>query len=328
MDYQPIPRVPGAFQQPVSEAAIEAISRRAFGDGARVTAAVELGGGMYNTTLRVSLAGQERPVILRVAPRPEDQFRSERELMRTEYASVPHLAAIAPLMPRVIAADWSHEVIGRDWMIQSFLDGIPAPERLGAYPRTLWPGFFRQLGAVAKSVHAVRGERFGPVSGPGYSSWSDALAASFADIVTDLDAVGLDAADLRKAAGLVDEHRAAFDEISEPLLLSGDFWTINCLLDASAPVPTLSGVFDFDRTLWGDPAADWTIRMVMAKSDERRAFWDTYGSLDESEDAGWRRQIYEARHLGAIRLERHRLGNSEGVRYSYESMAQILSAVA
>lgn len=68
--------------------------------------------------------------------------------------------------------------------------------------------------------------------------------------------------------------------------------------------------------------------MVMAKSDERRAFWGTYGSLDESEDAGWRRQIYEAGHLGAIRLECHRLGNSEGVRDSYESMAQVLSAVA
>ncbi|MFI5689676.1 hypothetical protein [Streptomyces sp. NPDC051636] len=56
-------------------------------------------------------------------------------------------------------------------------------------------------------------------------------------------------------------------------------------------------------------------------------FWEVYGRLDQSENALWRRQVYEARHLGAVRLERHRLGNYEGVRASYDSMADILAAV-
>ncbi|MFI2303880.1 hypothetical protein ACH5AL_34380 [Actinacidiphila glaucinigra] len=88
--------------------------------------------------------------------------------MRNEYASVPWLSVIAPLMPRVIAADWSHEVIGRDWMIQTLLDGSPAsgPHGLIAYPRPAWRSFFRQMGAIAKKVHAVRGPHFGPVAGP------------------------------------------------------------------------------------------------------------------------------------------------------------------
>ncbi|MFD7282654.1 hypothetical protein ACFV80_37965 [Streptomyces sp. NPDC059862] len=86
-------------------------------------------------------------------------------------------------------------------------------------------------------------------------------------------------------------------------------------------------MYDFDRTWWGDPAADWTIRMVMAKSDERSAFWEMYGPVDQSENAVWRQKVYEARHLGAVRLERHRLGNQEGVRASYDSMADILCTV-
>ncbi|WP_224219767.1 hypothetical protein [Streptomyces olivaceus] len=92
----------------------------------------------------------------------------------------------------------------------------------------------------------------------------------------------------------------------------------------------ITGAYDFDRTLWGDPAADWPIRMVATKSDERTAFWETYGSLglEQSEDAMWRQRIYEARRLGAIRLERHRLGNSDGVRDSYEAMAAVLAAAA
>ncbi|MFF1293916.1 MULTISPECIES: hypothetical protein [unclassified Streptomyces] len=85
-----------------------------------------------------------------------------------------------------------------------------------------WPGLFRQLGEVARTIHAGRGRHFGPVAGPGYTTWSEALTDSFTDIAADLDAAGLDAADLRKAADLVDQHRAVFDRITEHRLLSGD----------------------------------------------------------------------------------------------------------
>lgn len=327
MDCEPISRAPDAFQQPVPTAAIETIYRRTFGSNTQVTTAIELGGGMYNNTFRVQVAEQDRPTILRVAPAPEQQFRSERELMRNEFATLPHLAPIAPLMPRLIVADFTHEVIERDILVQTLLDGVPAPERLTEYPRASWAGFFRQLGDVARTVHAVRGPSFGPVSRPGHASWSEALIASLVDIATDLDDVGLDSADLRMAADLVAQHRVSFDEIAEPQLLTGDLWTVNCLLDASAPAPTLRGVLDFDRTLWGDPAADWTIRMATAKQDERAAFWQTYGPPDASPRAELRARLYEARHLGAIQLERYRLGNRAGVQDSYGALAEILATM-
>lgn len=183
IEYQPIPRPPDAFQQPLTPDEIAVICRRTFGSGAQVTAAVELGGGMYNTTLRVHVTGEDRPVVLRVAPLPHKQFRSEHALMRNEFATLPYLAPIAPLMPRLIAADFTHEVIGRDVMVQTLLDGVPAAEQLGAYPRSTWPGFFRQLGEVARTVHAVRGPHFGPVAGPGHTTWSEALTDSFTSVV-------------------------------------------------------------------------------------------------------------------------------------------------
>ncbi|MFF4802263.1 phosphotransferase family protein [Streptomyces sp. NPDC001351] len=328
MEFRPVARAAGAFQQPLTAEQVQAVSRRAFGTNVQVVSAVELGSGMYNTTYRVDLVGQERPVILRVAPAPERQFRSEHQLMRNEYASLPHLAAITPLLPRVIAADWSHEVIGRDWMIQSHLDGIPAPERLGDYPRTLWPAFFRQMGAITKTVHAVRGAHFGPVNGPRYATWSAALVASLGEIAADLDDAGLDAADIRKVAAVAARESAVLDEITEPRMSLGDHWTLNTMIDGAAPEPTITGIFDTDRTYWSDPASDWTIRMAMAKPDERTAFWETYGPRDESPHAVWRSRIYEARHLGAIRLERHRLGNAHGVRDSYRALGTVLDSVA
>ncbi|MGG7568821.1 phosphotransferase family protein [Streptomyces sirii] len=256
IQFRPVERVSEAFQQSLSAEEIEGVCRRAFGSDTTPVSAVELGTGMYNNVYHVELAGRARPVILRVAPGEGRQFRSERHLMRNEFASVPWLAVIAPLMPQVITADWSHEVIGRDWMIQTHLDGVPAPERLGAYPRTAWPVFFRQMGAIARSVHAVRGPRFGPVAGPGYATWSDAVIASLEEIATDLDGAGLDSADVRKVAAVAGHDRAVLDEVTEPRLLTGDLWTVNCLLDPEAEEPVITGVLDFDRTLFGDGQAD------------------------------------------------------------------------
>ncbi|MEU7184099.1 MULTISPECIES: phosphotransferase family protein [Streptomyces] len=325
MEFRPIERASQAFQQSVSAEEIQAVCRRVFGADVLVVSAVELGAGMYNSVYRVVVAGQERPVVLRVAPKKDRQFRSERHLMRNEFASLPYLAVIAPLMPKVIAADWSHEVIGRDWMIQSFLDGVPAPDHLGTYPRAVWPVFFRQIGRVARDIHAVRGPHFGPVAGPAYTAWSEAVIASLEKIAADVDSVGLDSSDLRKVADVAGHERAVLDVITEPRMLSGDLWTVNVMLADSAPEPTITGVFDMDRTWWGDPAADWTIRMAQAKQDERVAFWEAYGPQDRSAAAVWRSRVYEARHIGAIRLERHRLGNTDGVRGTYDDMAAVLA---
>lgn len=325
MEFHRVERAAQAFQQSVTEADVQAICHHVF--TAKARCATELGAGTYNNTYRVEVAGQRRPVILRVAPEPGRQFRSELQLMRNEYASIPWLAPIASLMPKVIAADWSHEVIGRDWMIQTFLDGVPAPDHLGAYQRSTWPTFFRQMGAITRKVHTVRGPGFGPVVGPAHSTWSAAVLASLDDIAADVESVGLDAADLRKVAAVAGDERVVLDEITEPRMLSGDLWTVNVMLADGAPEPIITGVLDMDRTWWGDPAADWTIRMAQAKDDERTAFWENYGPLDHSPAAQLRQQIYEARHIGAIRLERHRLGNDDGVSATYEDMGAVLTAL-
>ncbi|WP_406359546.1 aminoglycoside phosphotransferase family protein [Streptomyces sp. NBC_00715] len=325
MDLRPIPRDPHAFQQPLTGEDLQNIARRAFGEAVHVATAVELGGGMYNTTYRITLDGVDEPVILRVAPAPVRQFASERELMRNEYASVPYLATLGDLMPRVLFADWSQEIAGRDWMVQSHLSGVPAPERLGDYARGLWPGFFAQIGGITARVHAVRGPRFGPVAGPGHDTWSAAVVASLTAIADDVSSLGLDAADLRKVADIAGEHREVLDEITEPCLLTGDLWTVNTMLDRHSPEPLITGVLDLDRTLFGDPDADWTIRMATAKQDERTAFWDTYGPRSHSPAATWRSLVYEARHLGAIRLERHRMHNTDGVRDTYPLVAAVLA---
>ncbi len=327
MDFRPIERVPGAFQQSVTAEQVHSMCQRAFGSGVGVVSAVELGNGMYNNTYRVDISA-ERPVILRVAPEPARQFRIERELMRNEYASVPYLAPIAALMPSTLAADFTHEIIGRDYLFQTILDGVPAPDSLSDYPRAQWGAFFGQMGTIARSIHGVRGRRFGPVADPTFATWGEAVIASLDDTATDLDNAGLDAADVREVTALADKHRAVLDEIIEPRLLHGDLWTVNVMLAPGGVEPTITGVFDCDRTSWGDPESDWTIFMASKRpSPERDVFWETYGQLSSTPAAAQRRLIYQARHVGAIRLERHRLGNADGVPGTYDDMREVLDSL-
>ncbi|WP_405533043.1 aminoglycoside phosphotransferase family protein [Streptomyces avidinii] len=312
MEFRTIQRPDGSFQQSVTASDVQAIARAAFGRRAVVESTVELGGGLYNSVYRIRLRAAAEPVVLRVAPPAERQFVSEAHLMRNECASVPWLAPIAALMPRVLAADFTGTVIGRDWMIQSFLPGTPAPQRLSSFPKDTHPLFFRQLGEITAAVHAVVGPHFGPIAGPGHARWSEAIMASLRQIADDVEGCRLDAADLRRAADVARAGADRLDEVSVAQLLTGDLWTVNTLL-APTPVPAICGVLDMDRTWWGDPEADWTMRMARAKQDERLAFFEACPAPADTESARWRRHLYEVRHLGALRLERHRLGNQAGV---------------
>jgi aminoglycoside phosphotransferase (APT) family kinase protein len=326
VEFRPVERAPDSFQRSITQEQALAMCRQAFGAPVQPTSVIELGYAAYNNAYRVDL-GSDRPVILRVAPEPSRQSRAERSLMRNEHASVPYLAPIAALMPRTLAADFTHQIIGRDYLFQTLLDGVPAPDGLAAYPRPEWAPFFRQLGTITRRIHEVRGDSFGWVAGPRFARWREAYTSSLADLAAALEDAGLDAGDIREAAAAATLHSEIFDEITEPRLLHGDLWIANVMVSPSAAEPTITGVCDCDRTSWGDPAADWSIyRAGERPGTERDAFWDTYGTFPATLSAAQRARFYQILHVGTLRLEEHRrLGKSEGVQASYKEIRALLA---
>jgi hypothetical protein len=67
--------------------------------------------------------------------------------------------------------------------------------------------------------------------------------------------------------------------------------------------------------------------MVMAKTDERTAFRDTNGILGPVRGRSVAPEDLRIPAPRAIRLARHHLGNTEGVRASYHSTADSLATV-
>ncbi len=302
--------------------------RRVLGDSSEVLSAAEMGWGSYNTAFRVELA-ESPPVVLRIAPRPGRQMRSERHWLRSEYAATAWLVGLGPLVPRVLGADFTHQVIGRDYLVQSLLPGIPAPDKLPAYDRQLWPGLFGQIGAITRQVHNVAGDSWGPLAAPFDAHWSDALLRSLTDSRTDLARWSLPSEDVARLCAVIDHHRDRLDQASQPRLLHGDLWTANILLDPHAAEPTVTGVVDGDRAWWGDPLADWAVYRADTRNvtSERDAFWRAYGGRPAGQDVEWRLKLYRARHLVAERVEAARSGNLDHAGKTVTELGSILSAL-
>jgi aminoglycoside phosphotransferase (APT) family kinase protein len=328
VDFRPIERPDGDSHEPVTAEQVLALCRRVLSESTGIRSAIEMGWGSYNTAFRVGLA--EGPtVVLRIAPSPGKQMRSERHWLRSEYAATPWLTGLGSLVPRVLGADFTHQVIGRDYLVQSFLPGVPAPDKLPAYDRTLWPGFFGQLGAITRRVHNVVGESWGPLAAPADARWSDALLRSLIDSRADLTGWSLPADDVARLCAVIERRRDRVDDIGGPRLLHGDLWTANILLDPHATEPAVTGVVDGDRSWWGDPLADWAVYRAESRAvpAERDAFWQAYGGRPAGSDAEWRLVLYRGRHLVAERVEAVRNGHFDHVDRTVTELGYLLSAL-
>jgi aminoglycoside phosphotransferase (APT) family kinase protein len=289
----------------LSRAQVEAICRRAFGPEAGLLGLEQFRGGTHNLVYRLSVPGQ-LPLILRVAPPAEAPLAwDERDLMRREATIRPYFAPLASLMPQPVFVDFSHEVIDRDYMLQTFIEG----HRWEDAADQLAPGealaLWRQFGAILRQIHAVRGEHFGdPAPGQSFETWSAAIEHRLARVAVRLHEAGLEEEKLvQTALEIVRARRILLDEVTTPRLLHGDLWLFNLLVRETAEGARIVGVLDADRAWWGDPQADWTM-FVLSKLDDpamdeaQTAFWEGYGKRDESSSAAFRTAVYEALHIG------------------------------
>lgn len=327
IEFRTADRPRDALQEPVSLAEIQAIVRRALGKTVEVKSAQEYALGSYNTSLRLDLTSGTA-VVLRIAPRTSRQLRSERNWLRSEYAAAAYLVGLGDLVPKVLAADFTQELIERDYLIETLVPGLPAPARLPSYDRALWPGFFRQLGAIARRINEVTGESFGPLAAPVDSRWSDALLRSLDDSLLDLRQLSLPAGDIATVAEAIERNRGVLDAV-EPRLLHGDLWTANVILDPAADEPSIVGVLDSERAWWGDPLADWAIFRADTRPivEERQSFFAGYGTLGSDGNVDWRLALYRARHLIALRIEAGRNGHPDRVAETVDEAAAAIAEI-
>ena len=304
-----VPRSADAFQQPVTTEQLVTICVRAFGAAHPIIDIHELSSGTINTTYRVSLHNHPA-VIVRVAPSDTNPhlFRHERHLLRREYFIQPFLAPIGHLVPILYHADFTHQIIARDILIQAAIPGGLWRDVQSTLTQAAATALWQQLGQIAHQIHCVEHHAFGPADTiPTFQSWSASLLKDFQNILYDMVLWHLPSQIIHRVRDQLVQRRAVFDRIQTPYLLHGDLWLNNVLIQHTNTEAQIVGVLDAGFAHWGDPAADWTLmRMSLDPPAGAAFFWEGYGSVGHDAEALLRRTIYQARSLGWSILELHR----------------------
>jgi aminoglycoside phosphotransferase (APT) family kinase protein len=281
MDVQLIKRDPHALQQPVSVDTIQALCVRAFGSQTVIQSIRELGTGSINNTYLLSIHGLP-PLILRVAPplNHPQAFLHEDLLLRQEYQMQPFFAPVASLIPQTVVADFTHQLLDRDYLFQTYIRGTPWSELHDRLTTEQQTALYRQLGTITRQIHEVIGQAFG-AGGASFPTWSETIINGLERVVAIQEQYQLDSRDVRIVLAITKTRAYILDAITQPHLLHGDLWHQNLLVDWISDTPHIVGVLDTGFSSWGDLPFDWTlIRLSLMPPKESVSFWETYAGSE------------------------------------------------
>jgi aminoglycoside phosphotransferase (APT) family kinase protein len=306
---------------------IATMCRRGFGPDHRLDSAHELGGGTFNTTYLITFADQSK-VILRVSPPRTAAIAWEDAcLMRSEHAMQPYFAPVAALMPKRLLVDFTHQLVDRDYMFQSFVEGErwdDAWDELTPEENNL---LWDQFGRIMRHIHDVRGETFGlPRPGFQFGRWSETVIDRMERTLEAAQQIELEVADLARIIELIRVHPQGLDEIRVPRLLHGDLWLFNILIRRGADQPSIVGILDADRSWWGDPMADWTMFILAHAEPEEghSVFWKAYGQPEDTPGARFRKTVYDGMHAGTALVWSTRHNDRETVQRAYGTLREVV----
>lgn len=309
---------------------IKDMLKRHFGSGLHSFSVEELGGGTFNETYLIEISEKEK-VVLKIAPPVTlDMYWDDVALMRREHNILPFFASISPLTPKTIFVDFTHQLIGRDYVLQTFIEGDRWSDIEDKLTKEESIDLWRQCGEIVKQIHSTTGEQFGyPYPGKSFTNWSDVILDRFSQIAWSLQGYHIEISQFFTIFDIVNSAKSVLDNIRTPRLLHGDLWTFNLLVTRKSEKPFITGVLDTERAWWGDPLADWMMFLLSIRSEEKywqpqlAAFYSGYGALRESETTQFRQELYKAMHIGASAVWAARHGNQEDLQRATRDLSRI-----
>ena len=195
-------------------------------------------------------------------------------------------------VPAILAYDFSHAEIGRDYLLMERLPGTPIAGSpgltQGAFENTL-----REAGRCLRQVHTITGDLYGYVSDhhpmEPQPDWPSAFATMWHKLLDDIERCdGYSPEEATHMRRLLDRHMGVFDRPVSASLLHMDVWAENLLADEQG---RLTGLIDWDRACWGDPEIEFAVLDYCGISEP--PFWEGYGAKrGTSPEAEVRRVFY------------------------------------
>ncbi len=260
----------------VSNKIIQRIVKQALGKNERIQRISILRGGLFNSSCKITL-NNKKAVVLRVGPPAGKALLGhEKGLLRRETAIAEALWNNGLPVPAVLAKDFTHRLIKRDYILQEYKEGQNWHYQQKRLTKRENSRLYRQLGEMARRIHSVKDtpKGFGfPYPFRRHSLWSRFLEKLLILQNSDLQAYSLLALDKDiRLLELLKAVRPVFDRISEPCLVHGDLWPRNVLIADHGKGFRISALLDCERGLWGDPDFEWVFHCWCMPP----SFWKNY----------------------------------------------------
>ena len=221
----------------------------------------------------------------------------------------------------IIEYDFSGSIIPNNWLLMKRLEGNALSE-ISLWGRNLDKLFFK-LGKSVREVHNIKNNSFGYLkkSGlePSEKNWYDAFLKMWSRLLDNIRDTNLYSDNnVSWLIKLLEKNKIYFNHNPEPTLLHMDIWGQNILTDQNGE---LTGIVDWDRSLWGDPEIEFSVLEYCGIC--KSSFWEGYGKNPEITKDYKIRQLfyflYEHQKYIYIRSMRN---NSWDIakKYAYESL--------
>lgn len=275
------------LQKPVTPEQLCAMCETAF-QGRIVTAIQEIAGGFFNNTFVVY--ADEEKFILRVSPHRDIHMSLyEQALMRREYNIQPYFMPMGNLFPQTVFADFTHRICERDYVVQTFLEGVNWEGIKDKLSQEENSRIWYEIGCIAKQISSVTSDLFGPPNpAKQFPTWSGYLLAYLSGMRTDMAEMGYAYPQVDRFIDLLGNHTAILDSIGKPRLVHGDLWEKNILIIKENGRWRISGILDSERAYWGDEISEWIHTFINVYP----SYWEGYGELFCSENRELRRLLY------------------------------------
>lgn len=268
-----------------SPEALQALCSAAF-PGRAVSSLTELTEGMFNAAYRIDFTDGGASVLKIAAADAKGLMSNEINLMQAEVRAMELLHAHGiPHVARVQYADFTHTLCSGSYFFMECLPGQSLNSLRESMSEDDFNHILQQVGQFQRQQTSICGDSFGLLGDARrFPTLYGLIRFLFENVLKDASAVDVDlgfsAEDVLRQ---LDEDQAVFDEVSTSTLVHWDMWEGNIFVQQGE----LSGVIDWERTMWGEPFMDDRFRRHNRQASFLSGFGQTVFSPAEQRRMAW-----------------------------------------
>lgn len=217
----------------------------------------EIPGGTINLAFRIDQGG-DGPLVVRISPTDAEAAAGPSWLtshgLRREQTTIGLLDDLVHMLPRTVHFDESREHIDRDWVVQTWVRGATWRDARPSLTEEQDLDLWRQLGEIARRMHAVVREDFGPPEeGLGYETWSDLLRWDAAGFAVDASRFGIDVRPFEALQEVIDRAVPVLNRVEEACLVHSDLNERHVFISTGTDdEPRITGLIDLEFARFAD----------------------------------------------------------------------------